>query len=225
MRLRPSGTKGPIASTLEGFIQYHSSSAWTWEQMALTRARALLGPKDLRRRIDEAIRDVLRVARDPVGLLRDVADMRRRLNSEHGSTSLWALKNLRGGIVDIEFIAQYLTLRHAHGHPEILGHDTRGTLAALMEAGLLDRDSGDRLIDASGLWQGLQGLLALTIEGEITEERVEEIPSALKEDLVRVGGGTDFAALEDRIRATADAVYAIFKDIIEDPAPPGGTGG
>ena len=51
--------------------------------------------------------------------------------------------------------------------------------------------------------------------GEITDERVEEIPSALKEDLVRVGGGTDFAALEDRIRATADAGYAIFKDIIE----------
>ena len=218
MRLRPSGTKGPIASTLEGFIQYHSSSAWTWEQMALTRARALVGPKDLCRRIDEAIRDVLGVARDPDGLLRDVADMRRRLNTEHGSTSLWALKNLRGGIVDIEFIAQYLTLRHAHGHPQILGHDTRGTLAALMEAGLLDRDSGDRLIDASGLWQGLQGLLMLTIEGEITEERVEEIPSALKEDLVRVAGGTDFAALEDRIRVTADAVYAIFKDIIETPA-------
>ena len=218
MRLRPSGTKGPIASTLEGFIQYHSSAAWTWEQMALTRARVLLGPKELHRRLGEAIRDVLSVARDPEGLLRDVADMRQRLDTEHGSTSLWALKNLRGGIVDIEFIAQYLTLRHGHGHPEILGLDTRDTLAALMDAGLLDRDSGARLIDASGLWQGLQGLLALTIEGEITEERVEEIPGALKEDLVRVGGAADFAALEDRIRATAEAVYAIFKDIIEDPA-------
>jgi len=172
----------------------------------------------LRRRIDEAIRDVLSVARDPEELLRDVAGMRRRLNTEHGSTSVWGLKNLRGGIVDVEFIAQYLTLRHAHADPEILGRDTRGTLKALMNAGFLDRDSGGRLIDASGLWQGLQGLLMLTIEGEITEQRVEEIPSALKEDLVRVGGAADFAALEDKIRATAETVYAIFKDIIEDPA-------
>ena len=218
MRLRPSGTKGPIASTLEGFVKYHSSSAWTWEQMALSRARTLLGPDDLCRRLDGAIRDAVSAVRDAEALLADVADMRQRLNTEHGSKSLWALKNLRGGIVDIEFIAQYMTLLHANEHPEILGRDTRDTLAALIEAGLLDRDSGDTLIDASGLWQGLQGLLALTIEGEITEERIKEIPSALKEDLVRVGGGADFTALEDNIRATAQAVYAIFKDLIEDPA-------
>ena len=70
------------------------------------------------------------------------------------------------------------------------------------------------------MWQGLQGLLALTIEGELTADRLGEISGALREDLVKIGGVVDFPALEARIRATAEAVYAIFKDIIEDLAGP-----
>jgi len=223
MRLRPSGTKGPIASTLEGFIQYHAGAAWTWERMALTRARALLGPEDLRERATRAVHDILTTPRDADILLRDVADMRRRLDKESHTESLWTLKHLRGGIVDIEFMAQYLTLKHAAAHPDLLGRNTRGTLQALSEAGLLEADDGQTLIDALDLWQGLQGLLALTIEGEITSGREEEISAALKADLVRAAGGTpsnaaDFDALKKTIRARADTVYALFRKLIEDPA-------
>ena len=110
MRLRPSGAKGPIASTLGGFIQYHADAAWTWERMALTRARTLLGPDDLRESAATAIRDILTTPWDPNALLRDVADMRRRLDRENHTECLWALKPLRGGIVDIEFIAQFVAL-------------------------------------------------------------------------------------------------------------------
>ena len=218
MRLRPSGTKGPIASTLEGFIQYHAKSAWTWERMALTRARTLLGPPELCRRITDAIAHILTTPRDAESLLLDVADMRVRLHADRPTECLWALKNRRGGIVDMEFIAQYLTLKHAPAHGEILGGGTRRTFEALMKAGLLDADTGRLLIDALSLWQGLQGLLALTIEGELTVEREKEISNALKEDLVKIGGAKDFAALETKVRETADNVYGIFRDLIEDPA-------
>jgi len=218
MRLRPSGTKGPIASSLDAFKRYHADTAWTWERMALTRARPLIGPPELRRRIVAAIRDTLTAPRDPDTLLRDVADMRARLDAERRTDCVWALKNLRGGIVDIEFIVQYLILRHAHDHSQILGRDTRGTLDAAVAANLLDAQSGRRLIAALELWQGLQSLLALTIEGEITRDREGEISKALKQDLVRCGGVDDFAALEAKIRATADQVYDIFKSIIETPA-------
>ena len=218
MRLRPSGTKGPIVSTLEGFIQYHASSAWTWERMALTRARTLFGPDELRADITAAITDTLTTPRDPDGLLRDVAGMRDRLDSERHTKSLWALKNLRGGIVDIEFIAQYLTLKHAPEMPEILGRDTRGMLDAMTEAKRLDSATGQTLTGALELWQGLQGLLALTIEGEITPERENEISSALQEDLVRTGGAKDFRELEATVKSTAGAVYGIFQALIEKPA-------
>ncbi|MDA1088733.1 MAG: bifunctional [glutamine synthetase] adenylyltransferase/[glutamine synthetase]-adenylyl-L-tyrosine phosphorylase [Proteobacteria bacterium] len=223
MRLRPSGAKGPIASTLEGFIQYHNDAAWTWERMALTRARALLGPDDLCQRITETIRAILSAPRDEDDLLRDVAAMRQRLDDENHTECIWALKHLRGGLVDIEFITQYLTLKYAHAHPKILGLGTRGTLSALMEAKLLDADNGRSLTDALDLWQGLQGLLSLTIDGEITSKREEEISSALKKDLVMVAGGdpfqpADFAALRKSIEARTETVYGLFKNLIEDPA-------
>ena len=223
MRLRPSGTKGPIASALEGFVQYHANAAWTWEHMALTRARALLGPDNLCRRITETIRGILSHPRDEDELLRDVAAMRKRLDEEKHTECIWALKHLRGGLVDIEFITQYLTLKNAPAHKEILGLGTRDTLTALMEANLLDADNGQNLTDALDLWQGLLGLLSLTIEGEITSEREEEISSALKEDLVMVAGGdpsrpADFTALKELIEARADTVYRLFRELIEKPA-------
>ncbi len=218
MRLRPSGTKGPIASSLDAFRQYHAETAWTWERMALTRARPLFGPPDLCERIVDVIRHALTAPRDPDALLRDVADMRARLDAERRSDSIWALKHLRGGVVDIEFITQYLTLKHAHGRPRILGRDTRDTLTALVATKLLDAATGERLTGAWDLWQGLQSLLTLTIEGELTRDREEEISQALKEDLVRCGGVADSAALEEKIRDTAVRVYGVFRTMIEEPA-------
>jgi glutamate-ammonia-ligase adenylyltransferase len=191
--------------------------------MALTRARALLGPDDLRERATATISDILTTLRDPDALLRDVADMRRRLDKENHTDCLWALKHLRGGIVDIEFMVQYLTLKHAARHPDLLGRDIRGTLSALTEAGLLEAGDGRALTGALDLWQGLQGLLALTIEGEIASGREEEISAALKQDLVRAAASAavdiaDFDALKETIRARAETVYALFRKLIEDPA-------
>jgi glutamate-ammonia-ligase adenylyltransferase len=208
---------------LEGFVQYHANAAWTWEHMALTRARALLGPDNLCRRITETIRGILSHPRDEDELLRDVAAMRKRLDEEKHTECIWALKHLRGGRVDIEFITQFLTLKNAPAHKEILGLGTRDTLTALMEAKLMDADDGQNLTDTLDLWQGLLGLLSLTIEGEITSEREEEISSALKEDLVMVAGGdpsrpADFTALKELIEARADTVYRLFRELIEKPA-------
>ena len=223
MRLRPSGAQGPIATSLEGFEQYHASSAWTWEHLALTRARTILGSPKLCQRLTDAIRDILTRPRDGDALLRDVADMRSRVDADRHTDCIWALKHLRGGLVDIEFMVHYLTLKHAPGYPDLLGLGTRATLVALIEGGLLAADAGETLTDALDLWQGLQGHLALTIEGEVTSASEEDISKALKEDLVRVAGGTfgqaaEFAQLKKTIRIRADKVYALFQELIEIPA-------
>jgi len=80
MRLRPSGQSGPIATPLEGFCRYQLQDAWTWEHMALTRARVVIGEPALAGRIERALREILCQPRDPDRLVRDVADMRRRID-------------------------------------------------------------------------------------------------------------------------------------------------
>ena len=227
MRLRPSGSNGLIATSLKGFERYHSVSAWTWEHLALTRARIVIGPPELCNLITEKIGKILQKPRNEESLLRDVASMRRRLDMKLHTDCIFALKHLRGGIVDIEFIVQYLTLKHAPKHPELLGLGTQSTLAALLDAGLMPPISCADLTKTLDLWQDLQGLLALTIEGEITIEREEEISRALKNDLVHVAKNVtrdlnsqidDFEQLKKLIVEQADKVYNIFLNLIEIPA-------
>src|SRR6202040_2563947 len=97
MRLRPSGESGPIASNLAGFAQYQRQSAWTWEHMALTRARPIAGDKALCEGIRGAIRAALSAPRDPRRLLTDVAEMRQRIIESVPRPSPWDLRNRRGG--------------------------------------------------------------------------------------------------------------------------------
>ena len=105
----------------------------------LTRARPVAGDAALRRRIAETIDAVLHSPRDPGRLLVDVADMRRRIAAEHPRPSPWDLKNRPGGLIDLEFIAQYLMLREAAASPQILRRATAEALRALGGAGMLRR--------------------------------------------------------------------------------------
>ncbi len=218
MRLRPSGSKGPIATSFEAFVRYHDELSWTWEHMALSRARVVAGPPDLKDRIEETIREVLCRPRDADRLLLDVADMRMRMDAEHHSDSLWNVKHVRGGLVDVDFIAQYLQLRHAHSHPAVLARDSRTALATLRDHGLLDAAAAAALIDALDLWSAVQMALRTTIEGPLTDEREREISPSLRATLSHLCDAADFEALKDRMRIAADRVHDLFREIVEEPA-------
>src|SRR6201995_3732789 len=124
MRLRPSARAGPLASHIDSFAQYQEREAWTWEHMALTRARVISASPAFRARIEAVIRDALIRPRDADAIAHDVSDMRRAIAQEKGEDDPWDLKNAAGGITDIDFIAQYLQLVHAAARPEILDVDT-----------------------------------------------------------------------------------------------------
>ncbi len=111
MRLRPSGNSGPIASGLLPFEKYELTEAWTWEHMALTRARAIAGDAGLAADTMAMLCRVLRQKRDPEKLRIDILDMRRRMAQQHRTDDVWDLKHCRGGQVDIDFISQYLVLK------------------------------------------------------------------------------------------------------------------
>ncbi|MGE0725210.1 MAG: bifunctional [glutamine synthetase] adenylyltransferase/[glutamine synthetase]-adenylyl-L-tyrosine phosphorylase, partial [Alphaproteobacteria bacterium] len=215
MRLRPSGNKGPIAAALEGFEHYHRSEAWTWEHMALTRARVIAGDERLATKVTATIRSILTQPRDPDRLLADVASMRARLSKEKRTSDPWDVKQRRGGLVDCEFIAQYLQLRHAHDRPEVLCTNTTEALAALAAAGLLDAAAATDLDRAMRLWRRVQGYIRLTI-GE--DGDVAAAGAAWQAGLARSAGAVDFAGLEQQMSDAAAAVHGHFERLIEAPA-------
>ncbi|MGE4014140.1 MAG: bifunctional [glutamine synthetase] adenylyltransferase/[glutamine synthetase]-adenylyl-L-tyrosine phosphorylase, partial [Alphaproteobacteria bacterium] len=156
MRLRPSGNKGPIAARLSGYAEYQRTDAWTWEHMALTRARLVSGDASVGARVMTTIRDALLQPRDKTKLLLDVADMRRRIDQQHHTESLWQVKHVRGGLVDAEFIAQYLQLRDAARHPEVLSTNTAEAFERLGAAASLPVKSATVLAESARLWQQVQ---------------------------------------------------------------------
>src|SRR6202790_4303466 len=137
MRLRPSGRAGPVASRLDSFADYQEREAWTWEHMALTRARVISSSPDFRGKIERIIREVLTRRRNPAATAVDVADMRRAIALEKGERDVWDLKYAAGGMVDIDFIAQYRQLVHAAAKPEILDVSTRQVLDNAARLGAL----------------------------------------------------------------------------------------
>jgi glutamate-ammonia-ligase adenylyltransferase len=228
MRLRPSGNKGPLAVAFDGFVRYQESEAWTWEHMALTRARPIAGPEQLRARVAAAIRRVLTRPRDPVRLLKDAAEMRARMAAEHSTGRLWDVKHLSGGLVDVEFVVQCLQLLDARAHPEILDPGTAEALEKIAAAGLLAPADAQALRAALALWQALQAVLRLTLDPVQGREGAAGFPEPLKRRLALVGGAADFAQLESRMRALSRAAAEVFRRLIEAPAnavarPPAGT--
>jgi glutamate-ammonia-ligase adenylyltransferase len=133
IRLRPSGEQGPPAASFDSFERYQKESAWTWEHMALTRARPLYGSAAARARLERIIAEVLTARRDPEKLRADVLEMRERMAEHKPPEGPLDVKLARGGLVDLEFLVQYLQLREGKGLTPRLGEAVR----ALAAEGLL----------------------------------------------------------------------------------------
>lgn len=133
-RLRPSGAQGPISVSLDAFERYQRESAWTWEHMALARARVLHGSEPARADLEGIIRRVLEMDRDPVKLRADVLEMRSTMAQHKPARGPLDIKLARGGLVDAEFIVHFLQLRdHVALDPSI-----QAALSALVDSGRLD---------------------------------------------------------------------------------------
>ena len=215
MRLRPSGASGPIASSLDGWVRYQAENAWTFEHMALTRARVVAGPKDLAAEIAERTRAILCTKRDWDGLVRDVDQMRTKVETEHGSTNPWRVKYVRGGLVDVEFISQALQLRHASAHPEMLSRGTAQALTNLESIGALTGEEAEALRRAALLARNVQNFLRQCFQNDFQPDAA---PAGLREALARACHAPNFAALESQLLETQAAVSRIFQTKIADPA-------
>jgi glutamate-ammonia-ligase adenylyltransferase len=215
MRLRPSGASGPIATSLDAFAIYQRDAAWTWEHMALTRARPVAGNPELSGRIEAAIAAALTKPRDPARLVADVAEMRTRIADEHPHPTAWDLRNRAGGLVDLEFIAQYLMLREAARTPQVLQRDVGAAIAALGEAGALPPQAVQALGDALVLLRNVRALLALLCD---STPDAETLAGPLGATLARCAGAIDFGRLDADITAAYARVRDWYERLIADPA-------
>jgi len=215
MRLRPMGADGPLATEIAAFERYYREDAWTWELMALTRSRPVTGPDDLVARIEMVVADKLRQQRDPTRLAVEVRDMRERMAKEHRTNDPFAIKHVRGGLVDIEFIVQYLQLRDAAEKPEVLCTGTLDALAALARAGSIDAGHSECLISAADLFYNIQAMRRLSLSGDFDENSA---PEGLRRALCRAAALPDFRTLKATLVDMQARVHKCFVDLIGSAA-------
>jgi len=180
LRLRPNGESGLLVSSIDAFRTYQMDSAWVWEHQALTRARYSAGDANIGRQF-EAIRiEVLQKPRDLAELRREVITMREKMAATHANKStLFDIKHDRGGLIDVEFIVQFLVLGYAHRHAELTGN--LGNLALLKIAaglGLIPAELAERVRNAYRSYRTLQHSLRLNgekyarIEGAAVAQKI-----------------------------------------------------
>jgi glutamate-ammonia-ligase adenylyltransferase len=142
-RLRPYGASGLLVTSVAAFRDYQLNAAWTWEHQALTRARFIAGAPALAAAFAQLRRDVIGRVREPEKLRRDVLEMRKKIEASHSRSArpqddLFDVKHSRGGVIDLEFIVQYLILQGGQAHPALLEvHDNATALESASTLGLI----------------------------------------------------------------------------------------
>ena len=157
------------------------------------------------------MRSILTRPRDPAKLAADVLDMRERIRQQHPGDHFWDIKYRRGGMLDVEFIAQFLQLRHAASMPSVLRPNTGEALQALAADGCIADDVAADLLASGRLWHRLLGMLRLTVGPEIDEKMVGD---GLGRSLAAGAGLPDIDALRREIEQAALRVAALFDRLI-----------
>lgn len=213
MRLRPSGNQGPVAVRLDSFAEYHNKESWTWERLALTRARVLSGPDQLRHAVDEIIRGSIKKRVPAAEIIRDAREMRAKLAGQFPDTDPWDIKFAVGGLIDLEFIAQVLQLVHG-ADADVLDQNTVAALRKEAKAGVLAQADADMLIEAARLEHALTQVLRIALDGPF---KPDEATAGLRALLVRAAKTRDFPDLEQRLFATQKKVRAVFSKVMAGP--------
>ena len=195
-----------------GFSEYQKRSAWNWEHMALTRARVVAGSKTLSSDIDKLIKQVLTQARDPDELRRDVIDMRNRINKNRHTSNVWKLKHVRGGLLDLEFIAQYFQLREASNYPDIINPETYKVYMNLGQHGIINKNTALELMTATKLLRRMQAMFRLMVGVERDENLY---PEGVRQALAKAAHTDTFTEAKNKVIETQKLVRHYYTELLE----------
>jgi len=214
LRLRPSGNKGPVATHIDAFRKYQRQEAWTWEHMALTRARPIAGEASLCAELEAEVAAVLALPRDETKILGEAREMRALIETEKPPRDAWDIKLVRGGLIDLEFIAQCAVLLGKVGQgPRATG--TSDVLASI-DPDFLAADAKGDLVAAFDLYSSLTQLIRLCLTGPFERK---ESPPALVDLLLRASDLPDFGVLEAHVTQTARTVRKHFDRLLRAARP------
>lgn len=206
MRLRPSGRMGPVATSINAFRQYQMNEAWTWEHLALSRARVVAGREDLAIDVRNAMREALCQPHDRGKVIADVQDMRVKL-AEGKADNPWEMKYGPGWLMDIELLLQTGAVLYG-----ITGVERpSGMLPELVTAGWVSQAQADQLAEALKLFMSIQQVARLAVDGPIDPKSSGR---GFLDLLVKVANVDDIAALELLLGNTANAMAEIVKETL-----------
>jgi len=209
MRLRPSGRQGPVATSLHSFTSYQEGEAWTWEHLALTRARVVAGDPGLADEIETFRRDLVQRKGKGASVRADVADMRRRLQEAKPAKGSWEAKNGPGRLMDVELCAQMLAL--------LAGSPARAVERQIAAGAAVGVSLADQTALADGyrlLWRLQCGARLLT-EGPLA---MDDLGLGGRAFLLRETGETDAEALTARLEAVTARIEAVIAAVLDAAA-------
>ncbi|WP_048649141.1 bifunctional [glutamine synthetase] adenylyltransferase/[glutamine synthetase]-adenylyl-L-tyrosine phosphorylase [Nitratireductor soli] len=209
LRLRPSGNKGPVATQVEAFGRYQRQDAWTWEHMALTRARGIAGDAELRAVVEVEVAAILAIPRERHAIFAKAVEMRALLEEEKPPRDLWDLKLVPGGLIDLEFIAQVAVLGGCC-EEGVLSTATVDVLASLAPD-FCPPQPRQELVEAHQLYTMLTQTTRLCLEGGFDPE---EAPPGFADLLLRQTDLPELAILAAHVEETAKRVRGHFEQLL-----------
>lgn len=212
MRLRPSGNKGPVATRISTFDKYQREEAWTWEHLALSRARLICGDDSLMADARGMIASVLSQSRDVTKIAADVQAMRKLIGEEKPPANIWDFKLIPGGLVDLEFIAQYLTLvAPVRGLPAHVAGESTADVWTRVAAGAMEPQTYDDCMAALTLFTELSQIIRLCIDSDFEPK---DAPSGLIDLVCRAGDCPDINTLEGEVKRLSKTVRKAFSTVV-----------
>ncbi|MCR4268386.1 bifunctional [glutamine synthetase] adenylyltransferase/[glutamine synthetase]-adenylyl-L-tyrosine phosphorylase [Nitratireductor sp. ZSWI3] len=210
LRLRPSGNKGPVATEIGAFGRYQRQDAWTWEHMALTRARTIAGDRSLRDRVEAEVVEVLALQRQHGKIRAEAVEMRALLEKEKPPRDVWDLKLIPGGLIDLEFIAQVAVLVGSVDRRE--RSTATAEILAELSPSFCPPQARQELVDAHHLYTMLSQTTRLCLDGGFDPD---EAPPGFIDLLLRQTDLPDLSVLAAHVEETAARVRGHFERLLK----------
>jgi [glutamine synthetase] adenylyltransferase / [glutamine synthetase]-adenylyl-L-tyrosine phosphorylase len=213
MRLRPSGGQGPVATNLRSFREYQSKEAEIWEHMALSRARVIAGDGELAIIANEEISAIIKSNRDKNELCKAIVEMRQLIAESKGDDNRWDLKQMSGGLIDIEFIAQYITLQYSSKVPSLYNVSTLAVLKNAYREGVLSADDASILQQAHQFYSAIMQTLCLVVDRDFDPAT---LPSGVLRRISAAVNLPDIRTVEREISAYRQKVRSVFLAMLNE---------
>lgn len=221
-RLRPAGEQGLLAVSRQALAQYFHHDAWTFERMALCKARPIAGDVSLQRSVSEEIHHIICYDRDIEKLREDIVHMRKRVEDAYGTDDIWSLKHCSGGLMDIDFTAQYITLACAYHHADVYRRRSLDILNAAANNPVIMTQLGIRqddlqtLISSYHFLSQLQHMLRLTSE---SSDILNQPPAGLAQLLVHYMQQTGYDELKETLKTIEMSARDAYMSIMQINQP------